>query len=146
MFENRLIEAMNNIGMSEDAFQSLLRDEPYLSDNKLFVISRLFNTINPNIFLSKKVGNLFVRCRRFDIAIIYTINTTNPCNVIVDFNKLDLQVEYKDKNLIINSNLLDYKGEKNKLIDLRQEVLNEILIRYFSKALFALYKELGWYL
>lgn len=146
MFEDKITECMYIIGMSEDAFLSLLRDETYLSDHKIFCISRFINKINPNIFLTKKIGNLSIKCKCFEIAIIYSINTKNKCNIVVDFDKFDLIVEYEDIKLIIDQNLLDYRGEKNDLINLRQEVLNEILIRYFAKILMAIYLELRWYL
>lgn len=146
MFEEKITEYMHIIGMSEDAFLSILRDETYLSDHKIFCISRFINNINPNIFLTKKIGELSIKCRRFDIAIIYSINTKNKCNVIVDFSNFDLVVEYGDMKLTIDQNLLDYRGVKNDLINLRQEVLNEILIRYFAKVLMAIYLELRWYL
>ena len=146
MFEEKLHMALSSYGMSEKAFLSLLRDEDFISDNKIFVISRMINQFNPNIILTKKIGNTTILCRRYDIAIEYTIKTTNPCNIIVDFHSLSLEVEYKERKLIIDSNLMDYQGEKDRLIDLRQYTLNEIMIRYFSKILYALYNELRWYM
>ena len=146
MFESKLNRAMYSRGLTENGFDSLLRDEPFLSDNKIFTISRFINNSNIPIFLTKKVGDLDVICRRFEIAVTYTVKTSNPCTVVIDFKDLTLSVEYKDCVLIIDQNLSMYQGEHDKLKDLRQLVLNEILIRYFAKILYAIYTELRWYL
>lgn len=146
-FEDKLEMALTSYGMSEQAFLSLLRDETYLSDVKIFVISRLIAKTTPNVILSKKIGFTSVRCRRYDVAIEYIINTTNKCAINVNLTEYTLTVKYKDMDdIIIDQNLFDYKGERSKLLDLRQEVLNEILTRYFAKILIAIYKELRWYL
>ena len=145
MFEDKLDWAMCSRGLTIEAFESLLRDEEYLSDNKLFAISRFINRNNPQVFLTKKVGGLEIICRRFDIAVTYTVKTTNECRIDVDFNDLSLKVKYVDCELIIDHNLMDYRGEHNKLYDYRQAILNEIMIRYFAKILFAIYRELRWF-
>lgn len=147
MFEDKLEMALTSYGMTEQAFLSLLRDEPYLSDVKIFTISRLISKNNPNVILSKKVGYLNINCRRYDIAIDFIIGTSNKCIVSVDLVNYTLKVKYKDlPDIIIDKNMFDYKGEHTTLIDLRQEALNEVLTRYFAKILIAIYKELRWYL
>lgn len=147
MFEDKLEMALTSYGMTEQAFLSLLRDEPYLSDVKIFTISRLISKNNPNVILSKKVGYLSINCRRYDIAIDFIIGTSNKCIVSVDLVNYTLKVKYKDlPDIIIDKNMFDYKGEHTTLIDLRQEALNEVLTRYFAKILIAIYKELRWYL
>lgn len=146
MFEEKLDWAMRSRGMDIQSFDSLLRDEPYLSDHKIFVISHFINDFKPHIFLTKKIGHANIICRRFDIAVTYTIMTSNPCRISVDFNNLTLEVKYTDRTLIIDQNLSDYRGEHDKLIDMRQIFLNEILIRYFSRVLYAMYRELRWFL
>ena len=147
MFEDKLDMALNSYGMTEEVYLSLLRDEPFLSDNKIFAISRLINKTNPNVILTKNIGKLVIVCKRFDIAIDYVIKSSNPCTVAVDFINFGLDVKYKDleRKLVIDQNLMDYQGEHSKLIDLRQLALNEIMIRYFSKILITIHNELGWY-
>lgn len=145
MFEEKLNWVMRTKGLDADNFNSLLRDEEFLSDNKLFAISRFINAYKPPIFLTKKIGKLDIICRRFDIAVTYTITTKEPCRVVVDFHTLDLEVEYSDCKLIIDQNLSDYRGEHTIVNDLRQTFLNEILIRYFTKILYSMYKELRWF-
>lgn len=145
MFEDKLDWAMCSRGLNVEAFESLLRDEEYLSDNKFFSISRFINTIKPQVFLTKRIGDLDIICRRFDVAVTYTIKTTNECRIDVDFSDLSLKVKYVDCELIIDQNLLDYRGEHNKLFDLRQIFLNEIMIRYFAKILFLIYRQLRWF-
>jgi hypothetical protein len=145
MFEDKLNWAMTTRGLDEEAFDSLLRDEPYLSDNKIFAISRFINKHDLPIFLSRKIGSLNIICRKFDKAITYTIKTSNPCCIDVDFKNLTLIVTYQDEKISIYRNLSEYNGNHSKLMDIRQAILNEILIRYFAKILNAMYKELGWF-
>lgn len=145
-FEEMLERAFTNIGMSEKAFESMLRDEEYLSDNKIFVISRLIDRVNPNRFINKKIGHIYVKCKMYGVAIEYVVESSNPCKICVDFDKFTLLIKYSDYTLTIDENLIDYKEERSKLLDLREEVLNEILVRYFSKVLHVLYRELRWYL
>ena len=129
MFEDKLEWALCTRGLTVEAFLSLLRDEPYLSDNKIFAIS-----------------SIEIVCRRFEVAVTYTIKSTNPCRIDVDFNTLGLEVKYTDRTLIIDQNLMEYRGEHNLLFDLRQEILNEMMTRYFSRVLYAMYRELGWFI
>lgn len=145
MFRDKINWAMRSRGFDVEAFDSLMREEPFISDNVIFDASRFINSFYLPIFLTKKIGDMEIRCRRFDIAVVYNIRTSTPCNVIVDFNDLSLTVEYGDVRLTIDQNLSDYRGEHTKLYDLRQTFLNEILIRYFSIILYAMYRELRWY-
>ena len=145
MFEDKLEWALCTRGLTVDAFLSLLRDEPYLSDNKIFAISRFINNSKVPVFLTKKIGDIEIVCRRFEVAVTYTIKSTNQCRIDVDFNTLGLEVKYTDRTLIIDQNLMDYRGEHNLLFDLRQEILNEMMSRYFSRVLYAMYRELGWF-
>ena len=146
MFEDKLEWALCTRGLTVEAFLSLLRDEPYLSDNKIFAISRFINNSKIPVFLTKKIGNIEIVCRRFEVAVTYTIKSTNPCRIDVDFNTLGLEVKYTDRTLIIDQNPMEYRGEHNLLFDLRQEILNEMMTRYFSRVLYAMYRELGWFI
>ena len=147
MFSDNLQLALTSYGMSEQAFISLLRDEIYLSKEKIFAVSKLILSFQPNIILTKIIGNLSIKCRRNKSSIDYIVNTTNKCVVSVDLTKSTLIIKYKDTDdILIESNLLYFEEEHNDIINLRQEALNEILTRYFAKILIAIYKELRWYL
>ena len=147
MFSDNLQLALTSYGMSEQAFISLLRDEIYLSKEKIFAVSKLILSFQPNIILTKIIGNLSIKCRRNKSYIDYIVNTTNKCVVSVDLTKSTLIIKYKDTDdILIENNLLDFEEEHNDIINLRQEALNEILTRYFAKILIAIYKELRWYL
>ena len=145
MFERKLPWAMQARGLDVDAFESLLRDELYLSNNKLSAISKFIIDHSIPIILTKNVGKLTIQCKRSSEEISYIVKTKNPCTLVVNFREHHIHVEYTDVTLLINKDLSDYYGEHTKLNDARQYFLNEILIRYFSQVLYAIYRELRWF-
>ena len=145
MFRNLLDQILNSKGIDERDIYQLLSSH-VLTDEEIFAISRvIFENQNLNIFFSRNIGGTEVRVKIFDIEIdydLYSIDKRRLASVQVNFKDLTLFVCYDDIKVDLKLDLLDYSGNQNKnVLYLRMQVLNEILTRYYSKILYAIYNE-----
>ena len=145
MFRNLLDQILNSKGIDERDIYQLLSSH-VLTDEEIFAISRvIFENQNLNIFFSRNIGGTEVRVKIFDIEIdyeLYSVDKRRLASVQVNFKDLTLFVCYNDIKVDLKLDLLDYSGNQNKnVLYLRMQVLNEILTRYYSKILYAIYNE-----
>lgn len=146
MFYKLLNHIFESRGIVESDFYKLLSSHT-ITDEEIFVISRfIVDNQNLNIFFSKSIGDMEIRLRFFDIELDYDIldkNKSTLATIMVNFNDESLYVVYKDIKVEIRLDLVDYKGsdKKNTVLYMRMQVLNEILTRYYSKLLYAIYLE-----
>ena len=146
MFYQLLNHIFESRGIVESDFYKLLSSHT-ITDEEIFVISRfIVDNQNLNIFFSKSIGDMEIRLRFFDIELDYDIlnkNKSTLATIMVNFHDESLYVVYKDVKVEIRLDLVDYKGsdKKNTVLYMRMQVLNEILTRYYSKLLYAIYLE-----
>ena len=150
MFKEDLRMAMYCRGMSEEAFTSMMRDKEGLSTDRMVQICKFIAFTKPEIFTTKKIGQMKVTMhRKFDETSLI-IHTSNPCKIVINtlYNgPVRVSVKYVDCLIGCYERLTIYQSseELEPLNKLRQEMLEEILIRYFGKLLFGTYIGLGWY-
>ena len=146
MFYKLLNHIFESRGIVESDFYKLLSSHT-ITDEEIFVISRfIVDNQNLNIFFSKSIGDMEIRLRFFDIELDYDVldnNKSTLATIMVNFHDESLYVVYKDVKVEIRLDLVDYKGsdKKNTVLYMRMQVLNEILTRYYSKLLYAIYLE-----
>lgn len=148
MYGDLFYDLMKQPDLTEKDVEELVRiEDNILTDEQIFVISEYLNRCKSvKIFFTKQIGDSTVSARFFDIVICYDfkINTGETRSTIeIDFQNKTLYVYYSDgTKLEIFKNLLDYsEDKKNLLIDLRMRVVNEMMIRYYVKLLYAIYCE-----
>lgn len=118
-----------------------------LTDEEIFTMSRtIMNSQGMNIFFTKMIGDTEIRIRIFDdIELDYEFYSKDKkvlANIAVNFKDLSLFVSYSDTKIDIRLDLMDYTGNNKKnVLYMRMQVLNELLTRYYSKLLYAIYLE-----
>lgn len=146
MFLRIFDKAINSRGLELRDIEFLVRSKEVLTDEQIFIFSQFINRYRAsNVFFTKYIGNLIISLRMFDIAICYEIKNKKGellCSMDIDFYKKTLYVRYPDKsNLEIMHNLLDYRY-KSDTNDVRMKVLNEVLIRYYTHIIYAIYMDM----
>lgn len=140
-------QIMECSGITENDFVILLSNgHKILTDEIIFAISRYIDSIKGiNIFFTRTIGTTEIRTRFFDIAIDYQFYNSDKklsSAVMLNLSTLTLIVEFPliEEKYTIGNDLLDFEQEKkNKLSILRMQVLNDLLTRYYSKILYAIY-------
>lgn len=147
MFLRLFDKAINSIGLEKRDIEFIIRSKDVLTDEQIFVFSHFINRYRAsNVFFTKYIGNLIISLRMFDIAICYEIKNRKGellCIMDIDFAKETLYVKYPNdkENLEVMRHLLDYKG-KSEINDLRMKVLNEVLVRYYTHIIHAIYRDM----
>ena len=149
MNRDLLERTMSCRGITQDDFDKLLREGTPLTDITIFTISRFLNEIKGiNVFFTKKIGEMTVKVRFIDIAVDYQFyNSKNElmAAVCVNLDLLTLFVEFPElkQKLNIGDDLMKFgKLANGKVWNLRMQVLNEALTRYYAKLLYNVYIEL----
>lgn len=150
MFKEDLKMAMYCRGMSEEAFTSMMRDKEGLSSDRMVQICKFMQLAKPDIFTTKKVGDMKVTMHHTFDETSLIVHTSNPCKIVINtlYNgPIRVTVRYVDCFLECTNSLMEYKStvELEPLNEMRQTMLEEILIRYFGKLLFGAYIGLRWY-
>jgi len=150
MFDNIFKSAIYSKGLEKRDIGFLIRSSNtgYLTDEQIFVFSRFLNSYRGNIGFTKYIGDLVINAKLFDIAVVYQIKhkTSNKllCTVDVNFDKCSLYIYFDcmKKSIEVMEDLNTYKNE-NKNDDVRMKFLDEILSRYFTDLIYAIYVDIG---
>ena len=145
MFAKIFDRAINSRGLERRDIEYIIRSTDILTDEQIFVFSHFINRYRAsNVFFTKYIGDLIISLRMFDIAICYEIKNkkgTLLCSMEIDFQSETLFVKYQNCNCEIGRDLMEYRG-KNEANDIRMKVLNEVLVRYYTHILYAIYTDI----
>lgn len=147
-----LHQMMDTIGITEHDIYKMLQDSTVrgvLTDETIYSVAKYIDSVKGiNIFLTKTIGDIEVRPKWFDNSVDFQmilkdgtvsaavcLQLTQPYMFYIEFPVLK-------KKIIINLDLLDHNGDRDNTMELRIRVLNEVLTRYYSKTLYAIYKEI----
>lgn len=145
-FRDLLDTVLSARGITENDIYKLLSSH-ILTDEEIFTISHLLDESNHlNVLFTRDIGTLSVRPRFFDIEVDYNIfskdNQGLICSMLVNFHKETLFVVYSDVKVEIGLDLFDYSPKNTKnVLHARMHLLNELLTRYYSRTLYAIYLE-----
>jgi len=140
---------MQAIGIEERDIEDLIRSnksDEVLTDDELFAISDLFHRNRfMNIFFSRKIGDMTVNFKFVNNEVVYTITSGKGkmcANVYVCTEFHYIIIEYPDIKVDVINNLYGYSSKSTMFMNLRMQFLDEILVRYFKKVIYAIYLEL----
>lgn len=152
-FYDFLDRLMHCSGISEKDFAKALKessDHGILTDEEIFAVSRYINNLRSvNIFFTRKIGEVEIRPRFFDIAVDWQFvakDKTVRATLCLNLNTYSFFIEIPNLNrkMTIDTHLLDIK-EKDQLDQhtrVTMLVLNDLLTLYYSRILYAIYLEL----
>lgn len=146
-FKDLLDTVLSSRGITEKDIYKLLSSH-ILTDEEIFVISHLLDECNHlNVLFTRDIGTVSIRPRFFDIEVDYNIFSKTSqgliCSMLVNFDKETLYVVYNDAKVDIGLDLFDYRPKNTKnVLHTRMHLLNELLTRYYSRTLYAIYLEL----
>lgn len=139
-------------GITEHDIEKLLRDDNpkgMLTDETIYSVVKYINSVKGiNVFLTRKIGSMEIRPRWFDQSVDFQIIRKDGkveaalCMQLVHPYRFHIEFPIINQTIVILMDLLDFEGDHNETMELRIRVLNEIITRYYSKTLFAIYQEL----